>query len=71
MTFVNIYPLVKLGIKWVGATGKCIQAKKAAGEDVNFWDYLTCAVTSLSVVEDDLIGQLTALDNAADKTKTV
>ena len=71
MTFVNIYPLIKLGIKWVGATGKCIQAKKAAGEDVNIWDYLTCAVTSLSVVEDDLIGQLTALDNAADKTKTV
>ena len=71
MTFVNIYPLVKLGIKWIGATGKCIRAKKAAGEEINLWDYLTCAVTSLSVVEDDLIGQLTVLDSAAAKTKIV
>ena len=71
MTFVNIYPLIKLGIRWISATGKCIQAKKAAGEDVNVWDYLTCAVTSLDVVEQDLIGQLTVLDSAADKTKIV
>lgn len=71
MTFVNIYPLIKLGIRWVGATGKCIQAKKAAGEEINFWDYLTCAVTSLDVVEQDLIGQLTAFDSNAAKTRNV
>jgi len=63
MTFINIYPLIKLGLKLISSTGKCIRAKKAAGEDVNFWDYLECAVEGLNPLESDLISAITDLQD--------
>ncbi len=61
MTFIDIYALVKLGMRLVASVGKCIRAKKAAGEDVNLWDYLECTVEGLNPLESDLIDTVTDL----------
>jgi len=67
MTFINIYPLIKLGLKLIGSTGKCIRAKKAAGEDINLWDYIECLVEGLNPLESDLITAITDLQGKGDK----
>jgi len=61
MTFIDVYSLIKLGMRLVASVGKCIRAKIAAGEDVNFWDYLECIVEGLNPLEDDLISTVTNL----------
>lgn len=61
MTFVDVYPLIKLGIKLITSTGKCIRAKKAAGEDVNLWDYLECMIECLNPLENDLVAGIIEL----------
>jgi len=33
------YPFIKLGLIWLGATGQCIKARKAAGDTIDLWDY--------------------------------
>jgi len=67
MTFIDIYVLVKLGMRLVASVGKCIRAKKAAGEDVNLWDYLECAVDGLNPLESDLISTVTDLQKRTKK----
>ena len=55
MSILTYYPYIKLGLSWAGATGKCITAKKAAGETIDVWDWLACAVSALSSIEADLV----------------
>ena len=64
MTFINVYPLIKLGIRLVANVGKCIRAKKATGEDVNLWDYLECTGEALNPLESDLFTALTDLQGS-------
>jgi len=61
MTFIDILALVKLVMRLVAGVGKCIRAKKDAGEDVNLWDYLECTGDALSPLESDLISTVTDL----------
>jgi len=63
MTFYNIYPLIKLGIRLVASVGKCIRAKKAAGEDVNLWDYLECTGEALNPLESDLLSSVAKFED--------
>ena len=69
MTFIDVYPLIKLGLKLISSTGKCIRAKKAAGEDVNLWDNIECIVEGLNPLESDLVAAITDLQGKA-KNKT-
>ena len=55
MSILTSYPYIKLAIVLIGSTGKCIRGKKAAGETIDLWDWVECAVSSLSSIEDDLI----------------
>jgi len=50
-----IFMIVKLSIRWLAATGKCIKAKQAAGETIDWSDRLECAVTGLSGLESDIV----------------
>jgi len=61
MTFIDILALVKLVMRLVAGVGKCIRAKKAAGEDVNLWDYLECTGEALNLLESDLVTVFTDL----------
>jgi len=69
MTFIDILALVKLAIRLVAGVGKCIRAKKAAGEDVNLWDYLECTVEGLNLLESDLISTVTDLQKHTKKNE--
>jgi len=55
MSILTSYPYIKLAIILIGSTGKCIRDKKAAGETIDLWAWVECAVQSLSALEDDLI----------------
>lgn len=55
MSAVTYYPYIKLAFILIGSTGKCIRGKKAAGETIDLWDWVECAVASLDGIEDDLI----------------
>jgi hypothetical protein len=55
MSVLTYYPYIKLGLAWMGLTGKCIRAKSAAGETIDVWDWLDCAVGALSSIEADLM----------------
>lgn len=50
-----IFAIVKLTLRWLAASGKCIKAKQAAGETIDWSDRLECAVTGLSSLEDDIV----------------
>jgi len=67
MTFINVYPLIKLGLKLISSVGKCIRAKKAAGEDINLWDYLECTLECLNPLESDLIREIADLQGSKNK----
>lgn len=54
MGAIKYYPFVILAFKWIGATGKCIKAKKAAGETIDAWDIIECAASGLSVLDGEL-----------------
>ena len=69
MTFIDIYSLVRLAMRLVAGVGKCIRAKKAAGEDVNLWDYLECTVECLNPLESDLIDAVTDLQKHKKQNK--
>jgi len=70
VTFVNVYPLIKLGLKLISSTGKCIRAKKAAGEEINLWDYIECMLEGLNPLESDLLRAITDI-TAREKQKEV
>ena len=55
MSIGTYYPFIKLGLIWLGATGQCIKARKAAGDTIDIWDYLSCGVGALSSIEVNLI----------------
>lgn len=55
MSVFAYYPFIKLGLAWIGATGKCIKAKQAAGETIDVWDWLNCGVQALGSLESDLM----------------
>jgi len=55
MTPVSYFLIAKLVIRWIAATGKCIKAKEAAGETIDLWDRLECAVSGLSGLEGDIV----------------
>ena len=69
MSIFTYYPYIKLGMAWVGATGKCIKAKQAAGETIDIWDWLQCGVGALSVIENDLMPLLTDQAKRATRVK--
>lgn len=69
MSVLTYYPYIKLAIILIGSTGKCIGVKKAAGETIDLWDWLECAVQSLSSIEDDLIPLLAKADQANVRSK--
>ena len=62
MSILTYYPFIKLAIILIGSTGKCIRGKKAAGETIDLWDWVECAVASLSSIEDDLIPLLAKME---------
>ena len=55
MSVFAYYPFIKIGLAWIGATGKCIKAKQAAGEAIDVWDWLLCGVSALGSLETDLM----------------
>lgn len=55
MSIGTYYPFIKLGLIWLGATGQCIKDKKASGETIDLWDYLSCGVGALSSIEGNLV----------------
>jgi len=61
------YPFIKLGLVWMGATGQCIKAKKAAGETIDVWDWLECGVGALNSIEADLVPLLTEIATKSNK----
>ena len=69
MTFIDILALVKLAIRLVASVGKCIRAKKAAGEEINLWDYLECTGEALNPLESDLISTVTDLQKHTKKNE--
>jgi len=56
------YPFIKLGLIWLGATGQCIKARKAAGDTIDLWDYLSCGVGALSSIEVNLVDLIAKQD---------
>lgn len=58
MSILSYYPYIKLAIILIGSTGKCIRGKKAAGETIDLWDWLECAISSLDGIEGNLIDLL-------------
>jgi len=64
VSILTYYPFIKLAIILIGSTGKCIRGKKAAGETIDLWSWVECAVTSLSALEDDLIPLLAKMEQA-------
>jgi len=62
MSILTSYPFIKLAIILIGSTGKCIRVKKAAGETIDLWDWVECAVQSLDGIEDDLIPLLAKVE---------
>jgi len=55
MSGITIFNIVRLSIRWFAATGKCLKAKEAAGEEIDWSDRLECAVTALSDLEGDIV----------------
>jgi len=51
----TIFAIVQLVMRWTAATGKCIKAKQAQGEVIDWSDRLECAVTGLSALEGDIV----------------
>jgi len=60
----TIFLLVKVSLRWLAATGKCLKAKETAGETIDWSDRLECAVTGLSGLEDNI---LPLIDKVKDK----
>ena len=58
MSIGTYYPYIKLGLIWLGAAGQCIKDKKASGETIDLWDYLSCGIGALSAVEGNLVDLL-------------
>ena len=59
------FAIVRLGLMWLSATGKCIKAKQAGGETIDWADRLECAARGLSALEGDI---LPLIDKASDRT---
>lgn len=51
----TIFAIVQLALRWAAATGRCLKAKQAAGETIDWSDRLECAVTGLSGLEADIV----------------
>ncbi len=62
MSIGTYYPFIKLGLIWLGATGQCIKARKAAGDTIDLWDYLSCGVGALSSIEVNLVDLIAKQD---------
>ncbi len=67
MSLLTYYPYIKIGIRLISATGQCIRGKKAAGETIDLWVWVECAVGALTSLEDDLIPLLVKSGQAADQ----
>lgn len=63
----TIFMIIQLALRWAAASGKCIKAKKAAGETIDWSDRLECAVTGLSGLEGDVVPLIEKINYKAAK----